>query len=452
MQIDAIQHATFWQRLLHRWFVQYNPLYLVSAAFVLVGVNLISGALARESIYSGVSVAAIAEIYAWALIGGAAFLTRINLRRPAVMLALLTAVYQCDPTLHTETCAYLGGIGVFAALVWLASFVGKLYALASAVRLRLSRSAVAVPLFGALGLVFLPRLLYRYDPGTLTSLVGLWVFALFAAALWSRRRIESEVALDAWGGTVFRRAVRATWSIWAVLALGHVWFWADEFDLNLLILLPVAALLCTRFMRSEVAVWTTVSGILVVAGVDMPSSFSVTALMGAIVLALRALRGPAAVLPPFEAVEPTAPYRTTGSDATPPFTGPPIVSFGRASPTTMARLFAGSLYALYLSVWTFGWSGGSLPAHLIALDLLLTAALLAFIWKTRARTIATVPLALTYAHLGVQMGLISAPDTKLEWGLSYVGVGFGLLLASLIVSWQLRRIASADPITTRDPP
>ena len=39
---------TYWRRLLHRWLVEYNPLYLLSATLVLGGMILTSRGLARE--------------------------------------------------------------------------------------------------------------------------------------------------------------------------------------------------------------------------------------------------------------------------------------------------------------------------------------------------------------------------------------------------------------------
>jgi len=127
----------YWRKLLHRWFVEYNPLYLVSATLVLGGMILSSRGLAHEgSLYGEIGVAAIAELYALALIGGAALLMRLEHRRSAVMLALLTVLYQCDLTLHTETCPNLGTIGVVASAGWLALFVAKLVALGWAMKLR----------------------------------------------------------------------------------------------------------------------------------------------------------------------------------------------------------------------------------------------------------------------------------------------------------------------------
>ena len=99
--------------LLHRWFVQYNPLYLLSAALVLFGTHLLyRDLLAAGYLLGQLGVPAIAEIYAWALIGGAALLTRIELRRPAVLLALLAVLFQGDLTLLIETSVYLGGPAV----------------------------------------------------------------------------------------------------------------------------------------------------------------------------------------------------------------------------------------------------------------------------------------------------------------------------------------------------
>ena len=127
----------------------------------------------------------------WAHIGSAAFLMRVELRRPAVMLALLVAVYQCDPTLHTETCAYLGWLGVLAGAVWLASFVAKVSALASAMRVRISPSALLVSTFGALGVLLFPPFLCRVSSVSMSSLVALWVFALFASGIWGSPRTKS---------------------------------------------------------------------------------------------------------------------------------------------------------------------------------------------------------------------------------------------------------------------
>jgi len=50
---DAKSDATFWRQLLHRWLVQYNPLYLLSATLCLAGMILCSRGLAREGSLHG---------------------------------------------------------------------------------------------------------------------------------------------------------------------------------------------------------------------------------------------------------------------------------------------------------------------------------------------------------------------------------------------------------------
>jgi hypothetical protein len=415
----------FWKRLLRRWFVEYNPLYLLSAGCVLVGASELSQGLSHSA-YSGVAVAMVAELYALALIGSAAFLMRLELRRPAVMLALLCAVYQCDPTLHTETCAYLGGAGALAAAIWLASFVGKLWALAWAMRVRISGSALFVPVFGAVGVLAFPPFLHEVSATRISSLVTLWLFALFALGLWGSLRVSSLVALDEWGRTVFKRTVRSTWAIWAVLTLSHVWFWADEFGLRMALFAPLLMLLSTRWMPRESSVWLAVTGALLV-GLLMPEFLATIACLAALTLALRALRQP---------FEPAADEESAGEGNRRLHARASY--FGPAERAARLRLLVGATSALHLSVWTSDWSGSALPGHSPWLDLSTTVVLLGMLWAFRAY-VALVPLALNYFHLGVQTGTLSAPRTRAQWGLSEVGLGFALLAMALIASWQAKR-------------
>jgi hypothetical protein len=98
------------------------------------------------------------------------------------------------------------------------------------------------------------------------------LFALFAFGLWGSLRISSLVGLDAWGRTVFKRAVWATWATWAALMLAHVWFWATEFELEGALIVPTL-LLSTRWMPREASVWLAAFGALL-SGVMMPQFFA----------------------------------------------------------------------------------------------------------------------------------------------------------------------------------
>jgi hypothetical protein len=446
---DGADAGSFWRRLLHRWLVQYNPLYLLSATLVLGGMILTSRGLAHEgSVYGEVGVAAIAELYAVALIGGAALLTRIGQRRPAVMLALLTALYQGDLTLHTETCAYLGSVGTWAAAAWLALFVAKLYALAWALKLELSRSAVLLASLGALGLAVLPQVLDRMDARGASAVIALWSFAL--ASLYPSQRVTSRGPLDPWGQTVLRRSIRAAWLMWGVLLGLHVLFWSTQHRLELEALVPVLPLLATRRIRNEARVWCGVVATLVIVALRSPELFAVSALVAAAALCLRALSG---VLvrsgdTPVEGSRHTtlqSPYRAFNAETTSAAVAPPPSMFGAPSDVqsiavgdrAKLRLLVGAGFALYLSVWTHGWTSGPWPAHVVALDLLMVTAVLLVVWRARVR-FPLAPLAAASVHFIVQVRLIPAPRSLLQWGTAAMGLGFASLMIALATSYWLR--------------
>lgn len=271
--------AVFWRELLQRWFVQYNPVYLVSAMLVLGGMITLSRGLAHEESLSGLlGVALIAELYAGSLIGGAALLVRIGQRRPAVMLALLTVLYQADLTLHTETCALLGGVGAAAATAWLALFVGKLYALAWALRVRLARRAVMTAAVGAAGVALAPHLLGRLDARAAGGAVALFVFVL--GSLLPHRAaggtegadetLTSLVPLDDWGRVVLRRSVRAAWLMWAVLLGLHVLFWSTQHPIQLAAVVPALVVLAALRVGTQLRVWGMAGALVTAAFVAAP--------------------------------------------------------------------------------------------------------------------------------------------------------------------------------------
>lgn len=438
------------RRLLHRWLIEYNPAYLLSATLVLAGVIVISRSLAQEgSLYGQLGVAAIAEVYTWCLIGGAALLTRLRLRRPAVMLALLTALYLGDLTLHTETCAYLGGVGFFAALGWLGLFGAKVLALGWAMELRLSASTRFLPILGAIGLVAFPQLFSWMGGSTTSQAVGLWVFVLGAAALFTTRKVQCKAVLDPWGQTVLRRSLRAVWVMWAVLLLGHVAFWASESKLDIIVLAPALLLLSTRWVRSEAATWALTAGTIVLTAWAMPQFVSVTALMAAGVLVLRALRRPIWVRQERNPSTPSQPYRTSGAPPAPEPLRWTLQGFGPSAPAARIRLFTGAIFAVHLSLWLQGWTEGPWPSHILVLDLLLTALVL-FVVRKRYLPIAIAPLSMVYLHWATQSGLIRAPKTALQWGTTSVGVGFALLVLSLAGAWYAR-CRTADVPANRSP-
>jgi len=420
--------------LLHRWLVEYNPLYLLSAALVLGGLTLISeDAVGQTGLWGSLGIAAIAELYALALIGAAAFLVRIGRPRPAAMLALLAVLYQGDLTLHVETCAYLDGVGKVAASVWVLLFAAKLMLLAWALRLRLSRSAIAVATTTAVGLAAMPHVLRAVvDPSARATIVCLWLFSVGASALWTSRAIEGAVAWDARA----RRCTRAAWVSSGVLVVAHASYWAWSFHFDLSMAAVGFALLTVRWARRERRVWATVATMLTATLLVAPERFWLAALMGSVSLLLTAARTkwlhtratpPLRYAPPYRSVEalpPTAPVATLQID-----------------PRGSARLWIGAATAAYLAAWTTSWHGGELPEHTLWLDAVVATLCIATAFATRRPLLAT-PVVPMLLHFAAQLGWIPKPATATDWGVLLIGGGFVALFASVLLSWYLGRVGT----------
>lgn len=449
-------HDSYWRSLLHRWFVQYNPLYLMSAMLVLGGTILSSRGLAHDaSLFGQIGVAAIAEIYSAVLIGGAALLMRVGHRRSAVMLALLTVLYQCDLTLHTETCPNLGGVGLVATAVWLSLFATKLYALAWAMKIRIARWAFATAIVGASGLALLPYALQHWgDYAKSSALVMVWLFALFAIPTVAAHRyapndprawspaFSSEEPLDTWGHVVARRSIKATWILWSLLLTLHLGFWSMQYRFAFASVFVVAPFVLLRWVRRESRVWAVVTLACLVTARLMPGGLSLVLLLTAATLALRAYAARFASRVVTETwVQQQdlmhGPYRAGDDEGDSPVRLTPRQLLVSDEGASMRRLLTGSVSALYLSLWTLEYTGAAWPDHILALDLLFTVALALGVWKMRAR-IAAIPVVTTWLHLVIGSRLLPAPHTPLQWGATSISLGFVLLVGSLGVSYWLR--------------
>ena len=453
----AANPRTGLESLVHRWFVQYNPFYLLSAALVFYGCSLLMSDLqSQESVSWSIMTALVSQAYALALLGGVALLVRIDRRRPAVVLALLFLLYQWDLTLHTETAAYLGTPGLVSALVWLALFVAKTFAIGWALQIRFAPRFLGAATLGAVGLVFGPRLIPELGAVGSGMMVGAWIFALGALGPFEGG-ITSLVPLSPWGRTVLRRASRAAWLVSGMLLGIHVfYFWAKDHQISLLVAWPALPLLHLRKVRSEAVAWGYVLGVLAFEALGDPSLLSSAAFLSAAALVLRALsptfssrpaRGQRGVLvldalseegaAPGSFVS-EAPYRGGGSAAR--------RALEETAPTTRVlplderlRAYAGAVFGLYLGAWTFDWSGRNWPAHVFALDAALTVAVLLAVWRLHLYS-PLAPLAACYANL------VPAPESSAAWGASIIGLGFALLAGSLAVTYRFRtRAATGSP-------
>lgn len=219
------------ERVLHRWFVQYNPVYIASAVLVLVGITLMNGGLATDaSRFAMLAPRVVSELYALACIGSAALLVRRGRRRAAWFVAMFAVVYQCDLTLGTETYALVAG-GAIASALWVVLFSAKIHWLGRALQLEISRSAMLLPVAAASMIALVPHLQRRVPLPLLAATIALTLAVVSAAALATERQVLSRAPLTPWQAIVLRRSLRATWSIWTVLGAAHATFWVVQYEL-----------------------------------------------------------------------------------------------------------------------------------------------------------------------------------------------------------------------------
>jgi hypothetical protein len=428
--------------LLHRWFVQYNPTYLLSAAMVFVGCFLWSRSVVGEGLASTFGIPLVAELYGFALIGGAAMLVRIGQRRPAVILALVALVYQWDTTLHTEACAWLGRPGAIASAGWFVLFGAKLGALGWALRVRFERRLVAAALVGAGGLALMPWL-SRVGLGAPSA--AIWSFALGSLALdGARSGIASKDDLDAWGGIVLQRVTRAAWWMSGALLALHALLWSANGIAGSKPIVLVLPLIAVRRIRSELGAFAVVLGTGMVAAAFAPAAFTVVAAVGAGALVLRVVApcfaDGARVVP--VAVEADVPPYRNGTTVAMPLVRFEPVPAAPLSADERARAIASALASGYLAAWSAGWAGGGFPAHVLAVDVGIAVASAFAVVALRGRAAPAAPAVLAWLHVALGRGWIPTPKSGADWGKTIVVLGFAVLAGSLGLSWRLREAAA----------
>lgn len=217
--------------LLRYWFVQFNPLYFISAFCVLYGVFLVARNISTLDPASPeraqLVLFGVIQAYEALIIGGAAFLVnRAHAVRPAVLLTLLEAVFLFDCTFRLESIALIGPLGAgLAMVVWLLLVAVKVRALAAVMRVKLTQWHYASIIGSALGIVGAIILLSKPETDKLIVLqVAAWFGAFVMLVLDARRpRLESPLAQT---GEQRLRADRCITAIFRLLVgfyFYHVW-------------------------------------------------------------------------------------------------------------------------------------------------------------------------------------------------------------------------------------
>jgi hypothetical protein len=133
-----------------------------------------------------------------------------------------------------------------------------------------------------------------------------------------------------------------------------------------------------------------------------------------------------------------------GSESWSGYAKKPTFVLSPLSAAAKTRHFTGSLFLLYLSLWTTGWRGGAWPAHNLVIDVAFVVVAVFLAWHQK-RWISVALPTMFGAHAIAVSGVIPLPHTTLGWGSSALVLGFALLLAGLVVSYRLRGLTAPEP-------
>ena len=401
-----------WRELLHYWFVEFNPLYFVSALCILFGVFLVARNIETLAPKSPEPVQlvlfAVIQIYEWMLIGGAALLARrARVVRPAVILVLLEAVFLFDCTFRLESIVFLGASAYWLTSAWLVLTLLKVHLLATALRLTLSRRVLSA--VGASGLGIVVAIHWLSQPGTDKLLVlqlAAWYGTFVIMMLGSRLPvISSALANDEKQSLVAQRCVRGAFWLLVSFYFYHLWSYillAAGPEVAGPAILPQVGtffLLLVLTRTRDVDLWKF-SALTFGAALPAPSAVPYAALLLAAVIGYRVWRG-------------------AGSG-----------------------LAAAAALAAYTGTWLFGMTDwGStvplLPAVLSWQNAGLAIALAAIGWRLRD-PLALLLLASGVVYLCYRYGESWLPDSELAWGIFLLAVGFIALGAGVGVNWWFR--------------
>ena len=145
------------------WLIQYNPLYLISAVFLLWGMYMLNLALLSSSMDMAlidIILAAINEGYQFTLLGALVFLVRvIKDLKSSIFLGGLAALLLLDPTYVVETFTANGWLGYLSTLGWLGLFFVKAAWLRRILKLQVSTAFSYMLTTGVLFYSIIPHFL-----------------------------------------------------------------------------------------------------------------------------------------------------------------------------------------------------------------------------------------------------------------------------------------------------
>ena len=318
-------------RLLHRWFIRYNPLFFASALLVLAGVFLAATGLGRDDLRSHAALTGITELYQFALLGAAWMLLRwTNQKRPAVILGIVSLVFLFDLTLCSERLASLGPDALWISAIVGALGVTKLKLIEKVFRLRTIAGAFTVAAAVLAALPLMPHAIEKFAGhdsvrGPL-HLAFAWSGAgLLAWALLRRRApFWSDLISNEWGLTVMSRLESVVPWLITGLFLVHAVAWSVYLSVPLTpshgapYVLAAGAALAARLARvdrpvlAELCAGAAAGGACLLAGLALPGA-AMALVAAAALFALARIHGLRLVLPALLCAFASAVLATTGT-------------------------------------------------------------------------------------------------------------------------------------------
>ncbi|MFZ6871473.1 hypothetical protein ACO0LF_05315 [Undibacterium sp. Di27W] len=219
---------------IHTWlryfFVEYNPLYFVSAFCMLYGIFLIDRNLSAMTISSGpmasIALLLVLQLYEISLLAAAIFLAhRLGAIRPAAMLCLLECVLLFDCTFRLEGLALQSWFGAVIDVLWLVMLALKLRMMAVAMRLDFKAYHYVAVLLTAASIPVLIAWLSSAGSHTATGLqVAAWLGSLIVLALELRRpALKSAWSKNARQARLADACIKAAFRILIGFYFYHVW-------------------------------------------------------------------------------------------------------------------------------------------------------------------------------------------------------------------------------------